>query len=60
MKSSRSIKNIALSIGITLVVIGFVWAGSSVLLPALVWPVVVFAVGVDLLFLAAIWGEQRS
>jgi predicted acyltransferase len=60
MKTNRSIKNIALSIGITLVVIGFVWAGTSVLLPALVGPVAVFAVGVLLLFLAAIWGDQRS
>jgi predicted acyltransferase len=57
---NKTVKNIGLSVGITLIIIAFVWAGTSILLPGLIGPVAVFAGGVDLLFLAAIWGEGRG
>jgi predicted acyltransferase len=56
MNLKKSPKNVVLSLGITIIIIAFVWAATSVLSPGLIAPVALFAGGVDLLFLAAIWG----
>jgi predicted acyltransferase len=59
MNVRKSPKNVALSLGITIIIIAFVWGAMSILTPGLLAPVILFAGGVDLLFLAAIWGGNE-